>query len=148
MQFLHLILVLAVAGFQSPADYFLVRSVTVGNAIVVSNVGRVRLLGIDTATPFERQARDRLSGLVLNRWVRLEHEDADRRGSSRHSVYVVTGDGTFVNAVLVRDGLARVSARTSSARVAELQRAEAEAQAFHRGMWAGAAQTPRARYKR
>ena len=148
MQFLHCVLVVAVAVFQSPSDFFLVRSVTGGNAIVVSNVGRVRLLGIDTVTPFERQARDRLAGLVLSRWVRLEHEDADRRGSSRHSVYVVTGDGTFVNAVLVREGLARVSARTSSVRAAELQRAEAEAQAFHRGMWAGAAQIPRARYKR
>src|SRR6476620_8145209 len=113
MQFLHIVLVLLVAVFQSRSDYFLVRSVTGPNAIVVTNVGRVRLHGIDTATAFDRQARDRLAALVLNRWVRLEHEDGERGASSRHSVYVVTGDGTFVNAVIVREGLARVSARAS-----------------------------------
>jgi endonuclease YncB( thermonuclease family) len=151
MQFLHVIFVAAIAILQASSDYVLVRSVTGPNTIVASNVGRVRLHGIDTSTSFDRQARDRLAGLVLNRWVRLEHEDDEPRASGRHSGYVVTGDGTFVNAVLVREGLARVSARaprTSSTRLAELQRAEAEAQAFRRGIWGGAANIPRARYKR
>src|SRR5262249_7756709 len=151
MQFMHCLLVAAIAISQARADYVLVRSVSGANTIVVSNAGRVRLLGIDTTAAFDRQARDRLAGLVLNRWVRLEHDDADGGRAARRSVYVVTGDGTFVNAVLVREGLARVSARaahTAAARLAELQRAEAEAQAFHRGLWARTAQTPRARYKR
>ena len=151
MQFLHLVLVVAIAIFQPRSDYVLVRSVTGPNTIVVSNIGRVRLHGIDTSTSFDRQARDRLAGLVLNRWVRLEHEDDERGAPSRHSVYVVTGDGTFVNAVLVREGLARVSgraSRTPSPRVVELQRAESEAQAFRRGIWGSAPNIPRARYKR
>src|SRR5262245_27620464 len=151
MQFLHCLLVVAVAISQARADYVLVRSVSGANTIVVSNAGRVRLLGIDVAAAFDRQARDRLAGLVLNRWVRLERDDAERASGGRTSVYVLTGDGTLVNAVLVREGLARVSARasrTAAARFAELQRAEAEAQAFGRGLWARAAQTPRARYKR
>jgi micrococcal nuclease len=148
MQFLHSVLVLAIAVFQSSSDYVLVRSVVNGDTIVVSNVGRVRLLGIDAPAPFDRDARDRLSGLLLNRWVRLEHEVAEHDTYNRHRAYVMTGDGTFVNAVIVREGLARVPARARLTRLAELQRAEAEAQAFHRGMWGRTPQTPRARYKK
>ena len=85
---------------------------------------------------------DRLTQLVLHRWVRLEQEGATFDVYSRHLAYVLTEDGVFVNAALVRDGLARVSARVPLARLPELQRAEAEAQAFRRGMWGSAPQIP------
>jgi len=123
MQILQCVLVAAIAVFQSSADYVLVRSVVDGQTIVVSNVGRVRLIGINTAAPFDREAREKLAGLVLNRWVRLEHDDAGRGTYNRRRAYVLTGDGTLVNAVMVREGLARVSARTPLTRLAELQRA-------------------------
>jgi len=55
---------------------------------------------------------------------------------------VTTEDGVFVNAALVRDGLARVTARIPLLRLPELQRAEAEAQAYRRGMWGSAPQLP------
>ena len=128
----------------------LVKSVVNGDTIDVATVGRVRLLGIDapaagrgaaTPAPFGREALDRLTSLVLNRWVRLEREG--KAGvSSRHQAYVITGDGLFVNAALVREGLARVSARTAVTRLAELQRAEAEARAARRGIWGSAAPVP------
>jgi micrococcal nuclease len=157
MQFLLCALFSAVAILQSRQDYFLVRSVIDGDTIIVSNVGHVRLLGIDapelgrgfdTSAPFGREARDKLTGLVLNRWVRLEQEGAALDTYNRHLAYVLTGDGTFVNAVMVREGLARVSARTPLTRLNELQRAEAEAQAFRRGMWGSTPQIPRAGYTR
>ena len=128
----------------------LVKSVVNGDTIDVATVGRVRLLGIDaptagrgavTAAPFGREALDRLTSLVLNRWVRLERE-----GTSRHEAYVITGDGLFVNAALVREGLARVSARSAVSRLAELQRAGAEARAARRGIWGSAPRVPRAGY--
>ena len=53
-----------------------------------------------------------------------------------------------VDAVLVREGLARVSARVPLARLDELRRAEAEAQAFRRGMWGDTPQIPTAGYTR
>ena len=53
-----------------------------------------------------------------------------------------------VAAVMVREGLARVSPRARLTRLAELQRAEAEAQAFHRGIWGRTQQIPRARYNK
>jgi endonuclease YncB( thermonuclease family) len=132
----------------------LVKSVVNGDTIDVATVGRVRLLGIDapaagrgaaTPAPFGREALDRLTSLVLNRWVRLEREGKPGV-STRHQAYVITGDGLFVNAALVREGLARVSVRTAVTRLAELQRAEAEARAARRGIWGSAPPVPLAGY--
>jgi endonuclease YncB( thermonuclease family) len=165
MHFLHALLVSTIAFLQTTplsgrvgrSDFVLVRSVTDGDTIVVSTVGRVRLLGIDapevgrgldTSAPFGREARDRLTGLLLHRWVRLEHDGATLDTYNRHLAYVVTGDGTFVNATMVREGLARVSARTPITRLNELNRAQAEAQAFRRGMWGSTPQIPSAGYTR
>src|SRR5579884_2913621 len=115
----------------------LVRAVIDGDTIDVATVGRVRLLGIeapelgrgyDTAAPLAQEARERLTRLVLHRWVRLEQDGERRDAYSRHLAYVLTEDGVFVNATLVREGLARVTARTPLSRLPELQRAEAEAQ--------------------
>ena len=137
------------------SDPVLVRSVVDGDTIDVATVGRVRLLGIDapeigrvfdTPAPFGREARDRLTQLVLHRWVRLEQEGAALDVYSRHLAYVLTEDGQFVNATLVREGLARVSARLPLARLPELQRAEADAQAFRRGMWGAAPPIPAPSY--
>jgi micrococcal nuclease len=125
-------------------DPVLVRSVLDGDTIDVVGVGRVRLLGIDapegahglgTAAPFAHEARERLISLILHRWVRLEADVEKLDGYNRHLAYVVREDGLFVNAELVRDGLARVSARLRLARLAELKRAEADAQQARRCIW-------------
>jgi endonuclease YncB( thermonuclease family) len=122
----------------------LVRAVVDGDTLDVSTVGRVRLLGIDapeigrgfdTSAPFGREARDKLASLVLHRWVRLEQEGPAVDAYDRHLAYVMTEDGVFVNAALVREGLARVTARLPLSRLGELERAQQEAQAFRRGMW-------------
>ena len=165
MQILIAVAAAAVATIQtSPptarvtrSDAVLVRSVVDGDTIDVVSVGRVRLLGIDapelgrgydTSAPFGREARERLAQLTLHRWVRLEQEGAALDVYNRHLAYVITEDGVCVNAALVRDGLARVSARQLLTRLPELQRAEAEAQAFRRGMWGSAPQIPAPGYTR
>jgi endonuclease YncB( thermonuclease family) len=139
------------------SDPVLVRSVVDGDTIDVVGVGRVRLLGIDapelgrvydTAAPFAKEARDRLTALVLHRWIRLEQEGEALDAYNRRLAYVMTEDGMFVNATIVREGLARVTARVALSRLAELQRAEAEAQAFRRGMWGSTPQVPSTGYTR
>lgn len=165
MQVLPVALAAAVAILQtwssSPtirrSPSVLVRAVIDGDTIDVATVGRVRLLGIDapelgrgydTAAPFAHEARDRLTALLLHRWVRLEQEAEALDAYNRHLAYVMTEDGQFINAVLVREGLARVTARVPLSRLPELQRAEAEAQAFRRGMWGIAPQVPATGYTR
>src|SRR5205085_9338001 len=92
-----------------------------GDTVDVAGLGRVRLLGIDAPeiggpfdrpAPFALEARDELQMLVLNRFARFECDlvaENDKYG--RRLAYVVLETGEFVNARLVRDGLARVSAR-------------------------------------
>jgi micrococcal nuclease len=150
-----------------------VRRVLDGDTIDVEGFGRVRLLGIDapelghaprhapqsglargfdgpseTDAPFAQEARDRLASLVLHRWVRLEQEGPALDVYNRHLAYVLLEDGLFVNAALVRDGLARVTARVRLARLDELKRAQAEAQALRRGMWGALPQIPSSGYTR
>jgi micrococcal nuclease len=139
------------------SESVLVRAVIDGDTIDVATFGRVRLLGIDapeigrgfdTTAPFAREARDRLASLVLHRWIRLEQEGALLDVYNRHLAYVMREDGVFVNAALVRDGLARVSARVPLSRLAELEKAETEAQTFRRGMWGAAPPVPPTSYTR
>ncbi|MCU1381641.1 MAG: nuclease (SNase domain protein) [Acidobacteria bacterium] len=165
MQILIAVVTAAVAAIQTPAAAtrvtrsapVLVRAVVDGDTLDVVSFGRVRLLGIDapelgrgydTSAPFGREARERLTQLTLHRWVRLEQEGAALDVYKRHLAYVITEDGVCVNAALVRDGLARISARVPLSRLAELQRAESEAQAFRRGMWGSAPQIPAPSYTR
>jgi micrococcal nuclease len=164
MQILITLALSGVVAIQPPAaaritrsDPVLVRAVLDGDTIDVSTIGRVRLLGIDapeigrgydTSAPFGREARERLTTLLLHRWVRLEQEGTALDVYNRHLAYVMTEDGQFVNALLVREGLARVSARVPLTRLPELQRAEAQAQEFRRGMWGRSPAIPPPSYTR
>ena len=165
MQILITLALSGVAAIQLPApaaritrsDLVLVRAVIDGDTIDVATIGRVRLLGIDapeigrgddTSAPFGREARARLTTLLLHRWVRLEQEGTALDVYNRHLAYVMTEDGQFVNALLVREGLARVSARVPLTRLPELQRAEAQAQEFRRGMWGRSPSIPPPGYTR
>ena len=159
MQNLIVLLAATVAVWQTPtltshirrSDPVLVRSVIDGDTIDVSTVGRVRLLGIDapeigrgldTAAPFALEARARLTALVLHRWIRLEQEGPVMDVYDRHLAYVMAEDGACINTTLVREGLARISARLPLSRLDELRHAEAEAQSFRRGMWGSTPSIP------
>jgi micrococcal nuclease len=154
MQILPIVMATAVAALQTAAtagrvtssDSLLVTAVVDGRTIAVARLGRVRLLGIDApeigrgfeTAPFAREARDRLSELILRRWVHLETDGAPLNTYKRRLAYVVRDDGMFVNATLVREGLARVTARVPLQRLDELKRAEGEAQRARRGIWGSA----------
>src|SRR5436309_9731197 len=151
VQILRTLVAAAVAALQTfsttprltRSELVMVNSVIDGDTINVTTFGRVRLLGIDapetshgldTPAPYGREARERLSRLIWHRLVRLESEGPTVDIYNRRLAYVVTEDGQCVNTVLVREGLARVSAREPLARLDELKRAEAEAQRFRKGM--------------
>ena len=146
MQIVRTLLIAAIASAQTStlSDPVLVTSVSQGDAVQVATVGRVRLLGITApratrsvlaGEPFGREAVERLGGLVAHRWVRLEFPRRAHVGSTSHAAYVLLEDGTFVNAVLAREGLVRVTVRGSSAREQQLLDAQTSAQALRRGIW-------------
>jgi len=123
---------LLIAGAIFKTDPVLVTRVTDGDTIAVQSIGRVSLLGIEARSD---RARERLESLVALRWVRLEFESSADGRTNRHRAYVLLDTGEFVNATLVREGLARV-ARGRFARRGELERAEADARRYRRGIWA------------
>jgi micrococcal nuclease len=161
MQILPIVMTTAIAALHTPAtagritssDSLLVTAVLDGRTIAVARLGHVRLLGIEapetgrgfgTAPPFAREARDRLSELILRRWVHLETDGAPLNTYKRRLAYVIRDDGMFVNATLIREGLARVTARVPLRRLDELKRAEGEAQRARRGIWGSAPPLPAA----
>jgi endonuclease YncB( thermonuclease family) len=164
MQFLTIaaLTMVAVSAWPPPppdppkrGDAVLVRHVIDGDTIDVTGVGRVRLLGIDapelgrgfdTPAPFAREARARLAGLVTHRWVRLDFDGGGGDAFNRRTAYVFLETGEFVNALLVGEGLARVTARHALSRLGELKRAEAEAQTLRRGMWGAMPSRPTETY--
>ena len=139
-----LVLLLAYSPPPDCAVVALVTRVFDGDTVEAAGVGRVRLLGIDAPEmggPFERpapfaiEARDALQALVLHRWVRFECDGTRRDVYGRSLFYISLESGEFINATLLRIGVARVSARTRLRRWDDLRRAEAEAQSRRRGMW-------------
>jgi micrococcal nuclease len=146
-----------VAAMSSPerSAPVLVRYVIDGDTIDVAGIGRVRLLGIDAPeigsslempAPLAVEAKHRLAALIASRWVRLEYDATPRDAYDRRLAYVVLDNSSCVNETLVREGLARVSARMPLNRLADLKRAEAEARAFRRGIWAAGSAQPSERY--
>src|SRR5947208_5192072 len=84
------------------SELVLVRAVLDGDTIDVATYGRVRLLGIDapevgrgfdTSAPFGKEARDRLTRLVLHRWVRLEQDTPALGAYNRHLAHGMTETG-------------------------------------------------------
>jgi endonuclease YncB( thermonuclease family) len=78
--------------------------------------------------------------------VRFECDGARRDTYARSLFYLSLETGEFVNAALVRAGLARVSARTRLHRWEELRRVEEDAQARRRGMWGSQPRVPSPSY--
>lgn len=142
------LLAMALAGQLRPESgacgvTALVTHVLDGDTLEAAGVGRIRLLGIDAPelggrferpAPFAMEARERLQALVLRRWVRFDCDGTRRDSYGRHLAYVFV-NRDLVNAQLVREGLARVSARTRLQQWDALRAAEEQAQARRRGMW-------------
>jgi len=146
MQILRTLTFLAIAASTTSQDMVrpevvAVTAVIDGGTIAAAGHGRVKLAGIKAPrvarglspdAAFGRAAKDRLEGIVIRRFVRLEFEPGGTRA------YVKLEDGTCVNATLVREGLAAAepAARTSHGScAAEIVAAEQQARGMRRGIW-------------
>ena len=127
---------------SSPPDTAMVTQVIDGDTIVIDGDYRVRYIGIDApevhpqpeAYGIEAWEANRL--LVEDKKVRLEGDvsETDPYGRLLRYVYV---DSVFVNAELVRKGLARAKAYPPDTKYQDyLEQMEAEARDAGRGMWA------------
>ena len=136
-----LFLLLLICGCTSPPDTALVIQVIDGDTIVIEGGYRVRYIGIDTPEihpqreAYGMEALQANQELVEGKVVRLER-DVSQTDNGRLLRYVYV-DGIFVNAELVRLGLAEAKAYPPDIRYQEeLEKLEAEARQAGRGMWA------------
>ncbi len=134
-------LLLLICGCTSPPDTALVIQVIDGDTIVIEGGYRVRYIGIDTPEihpqleAYGMQALGANRQLVEGKIVHLER-DVSQTDNGRLLRYVYVDD-IFVNAELVRQGLAEAKAYPPDTRYQEeLEKLEAEARQAGRGMWA------------
>lgn len=105
-----------------------------GDTFDDSDGNRYRMYGIDApekGQPFGKTAKRFLSGMILNRNVRIEVMNADRYGRSVCKVY--DENGNDVGAEMLKAGLAHHFRRYDDS--AEYERFEVEAREQKRGLW-------------
>jgi len=139
---LVILLSLLLGGCQAPPATVKVIEVIDGDTITIEGGYRVRYIGIDTPEihphleAYGIEAWQANLGLVGGKRVHLERDvsETDRYGRLLRYVYV---DSVFVNAELVKMGLARARAYPPDTRYQDyLEKLEAEARDAGRGMWA------------
>ena len=137
-----ILLLLLLCGCSSPPNIARVTQVIDGDTITIEGGYRVRYIGIDTpevypqVEAFGMEAWQANRKLVAGREVHLERDisETDRYGRLLRYVYV---DDIFVNAELVRQGLAQAKAYPPDTKYqGDLEELEAEAREAGRGMWA------------
>ena len=137
-----LFLLLPLCGCGLPPDMARVTQVVDGDTITIEGGYRVRYIGIDTPEvypqpeAFGREAWQANRRLVEGKEVRLERDvsETDKYGRLLRYVYV---DGVFVNAELVKQGLARAKAYPPDTKYQDyLEKMETEAREAGRGIWA------------
>ena len=137
-----ILFLLPLCGCSSPPDTAKVIRVIDGDTITIEGGYRVRYIGIDTPEIYPRleacgmEALEANRELVEGKEVRLERDvsDKDKYGRLLRYVYM---DGVFVNAELVKRGLAEAKAYPPDIKYQDfLEELEAEARQAGRGIWA------------
>jgi len=139
---LVVIFLVLVSGCFSPPATARVTRVIDGDTIIIEGGYRVRYIGIDTPETYPEveafgiEAWQANRSLVEGKEVRLEKDVSETDKYDRLLRYVYVGD-IFVNAELVRQGLARARAYPPDTMYQDsLEEMEAEARGAGRGMWA------------
>ncbi len=137
-----LFLLFPLCSCSSPPDTARVTQVIDGDTIIIEGDYRVRYIGIDAPEIYPKletygmEALEANRKLVEGKEVRLERDvsETDKYGRLLRYVYV---DGIFVNAELVRQGLAEAKAYPPDIEHQDyLDELEAEARQAGRGIWA------------
>ncbi len=134
-------LLLLAGGCQSPPTTARVIEVIDGDTIIIEGGYRVRYIGIDTPEVYpEREAfgleawetnRELVKGKIV--YLKRDVSEVDKYGRLLRYVYV---DDTFVNAELVKQGLAYVHAYPPDTKHQDyLEELEQEARQAGIGMW-------------
>ena len=137
---------LTIAPAEAAAQ--VVERVVDGDTIIVRDVGRVRLIGVDTPETvhpgrpvefFGREASAFTKRLVDGKRVRLAYDQQRTDRYGRTLAYVHLPDGTFVNAEIIRRGYGHAYTRFPFKYLERFRRLERDARRAGRGLWGSAA---------
>ncbi len=135
---------------QSKTGLLLVTKVSDGDTFWVTHpsgkVEKIRLIGINSPESrkngnknveyFGKEASAYAKQLLLNKRVKLEFDVQKYDRYKRTLAYAYLESGTMINALLVRDGYARVATYPPNVKYQELfQKLEREARSARRGLW-------------
>ncbi|MBI3098863.1 MAG: thermonuclease family protein [Planctomycetes bacterium] len=135
------------AAAGSLPTHYTVRFVKDGDSVTLTTGEDLRYIGIDTpefGSPFSDEARELNRRLVEGKSVRVEYDEETRDKHNRllAYVYVTVDDGggatheVFVNAEMLRQGLARVYPHEKTRRHAgEFLKLQQEAMPEKKGIW-------------
>ena len=133
-----------------------VERVVDGDTIIVRDVGRVRLIGVDTPETvhpsrpvefFGKEASAFTKRLVDGKRVRLEYDQQRTDRYGRTLAYVHLPDGTFVNAEIIRLGYGHAYARFPFRYIEQFRQHQREARDRGRGLWSQTAGDRPATYR-
>jgi len=136
---------------QQRTDFLEVSKVVDGDTFwVINTIGKdekIRLIGVNTPEVrntgrtqveyFGKEASDYVKSLLTGRRVRLEYDVGRYDRYKRTLAYVYLEDGTFLNALLVKEGSANIATYPPNVKYAELFiKLEREARGKGKGLWA------------
>ena len=125
------------------SGHAVVRRVVDGDTVVLSGIGKARLIGIDTPEVFgEAECYGRAASDYAKRVLRRDTPVRYRLGVERRDrygralIYLWLRDGRFFNAMLARDGYATQLTIPPNVEYADRFRTLVrEAREAHRGLW-------------
>lgn len=136
------------AGELSPPEGpFLVTEVVDGDTLRLEDGRQVRLVGLQAPKlplgrtgfkewPFAKESKQALEDLTLNHEVTLRYGGRKTDRYNRALAHLFLADGSWVQAEMLRRGMARVySFRDNRALVRDMQAIERDARRDRRGMW-------------
>lgn len=125
---------------------FKVTNIVDGDTIKVSELGTLRLIGIDTPETrdprkpvqcFGKEASNKAKELLSGKRVYLEFDPANRTDKyERTLAYVYREDGLFYNAEIIKEGYAHSYVTFPHPKLEEFNQYQREARRDNRGLWA------------
>lgn len=146
---LALLLLAPVTAFTQSLE--IVQRVIDGDTVVLSSIGTVRLIGVDTpetvdprkpVQSFGKEASAFTRTLTLGKQVRVEYDQERTDRYRRTLAYLYLQDGTFVNREIVRQGYGHAYLSYPFRFMESFRAAEREAREARRGLWADTPNTP------
>jgi len=130
--------------YAAPSKWVVVERVIDGDTVVAQDLGKIRLLGLDTPEVSSRTARLDPYGpeatrftrrILLNQRVRLEWNERRKDDYGRWLAYLFLENGAFFNEMLVREGLAVATPSRDDRYASRLLAAEDTARQKGLGVW-------------